>query len=91
MLKFLITGLITLELVLLSGLFRVPANATIKDKEPEIFTWDYASIGNSQVVCKKVRFNPINRWMPESSDMEPVKINSVVVNDNYCSNLAKPA
>ena len=89
MLKYLIICLITLELVLLSGLFRVPANATIK--EPEIFTWDYASIGNSQVVCKKVIFHPTNRWIPESSDMEPVNINSLVVNDNYCSNLAKPA
>ncbi len=89
MLKYLIICLITLELVLLSGLFRVPANATIN--QPEIFTWDYASIGNSQVVCKKVIFQPTNRSIPESSDMKPIKVNSLVVNNNYCSHLAKPA
>lgn len=88
MLKYLIVALVTLELILLSALVRVPANATIKDSE--IYTWDYASISNSQVVCKKVVFHPTNRWLPESSDMQPVKINSLVVNDNYCSHLAKP-
>ncbi|OZH51648.1 hypothetical protein AFK68_29600 [Hydrocoleum sp. CS-953] len=88
MLKYIIIGLITLELVLLSGFFRSPANATIRDSE--IFTWDYASISNSQVVCKKVKFHPINRRLPESSDMEPVNINSQVVNDSYCADLTKP-
>ncbi|MGD1701575.1 hypothetical protein [Dapis sp. BLCC M229] len=88
MFKYIIIALITLELVLLSGLVRVPANATIRDSE--IFTWDYASISNSQVVCKKVKFHPTNKTLPESSDMEAVKINSQIVNDNYCSDLSKP-
>ncbi len=88
MLKYIIIALITLELVLLSALVGVPANATIRDSE--IFTWDYASISNSQVVCKKVKFYPTNRRIPESSDMEPVKINSQIVNDSYCYDLTKP-
>ncbi len=88
MLKYIIIALITLELVLLSGLVRVPANATIRDSE--IFTWDYASISNSQVVCKKIKFNHTNKLLPESSDMEGVKINSQIVNDSYCSDLTKP-
>ncbi len=88
MLKYAIVALITLELVLLSALVRVPANATIRDSE--IFTWDYASVGNPQMVCKKVKFHPTNPWIPESSNMEPVNINSQVVNDSYCSDLTKP-
>lgn len=88
MLKYAIVALITLELVLLSALVKVPANANIRD--PEIFTWDYASLGNAQIVCKKVVFHPTNRWIPESSDMEPVNINSLVVNDSYCAHLTKP-
>ncbi|MDY7004047.1 MAG: hypothetical protein SWX82_08810 [Cyanobacteriota bacterium] len=88
MLKYAIVALITLELVLLSALVKVPANANIRD--PEIFTWDYASLSNTQVVCKKVVFHPTNRWIPKSSNMEPININSLVVNDSYCSNLTKP-
>lgn len=88
MLKYLIITLITLELVLISAFFRVPANATMRDSE--MFIWDYASVGNPQVVCKKVKFHPTNRSLPESSDMEPININSQVVNDRYCSNLTKP-
>ena len=86
--KYIIIALITLELVLLSALVRVPANANIRDSE--IFTWDYASISNSQVVCKKVKFHPTNKRLPESSDMEPININSQVVNDSYCADLTKP-
>ncbi|NEQ41424.1 MAG: hypothetical protein F6K40_36610 [Okeania sp. SIO3I5] len=89
MLKYMIIALITLELVLLSSFVRSPANATIRDSE--IFTWDYASISNSLVVCKKVIFHPTNRKLPESSDMEPINIHSQVVNDEYCSDLTKPA
>ena len=88
MLKYIILALITLELVLLSLLVRVPANATIKDSET--FIWDYAFIGNSQIVCKKVKFHHTNRKLPESSDMKPVNISSQVVNNSYCSDLTKP-
>ena len=88
MLKYAIFALITLELVLLSALVKVPANANIR--VPEVFTWDYASISNTKVVCKKIVFHPTNHLMSESSDIKPVKVHSLVVNDSYCSHLTKP-
>ncbi|MEB3343471.1 hypothetical protein [Okeania sp.] len=86
--KYILIALISLELVLLSAFIKVPANANIRDLE--VFTWDYASINNSQIVCKKVKFQPANRKLPESSDMEPVKINSQIIDDSYCFDLTKP-
>ncbi|MCL2937091.1 MAG: hypothetical protein O4803_08365 [Trichodesmium sp. St15_bin1_1] len=88
MLKYILIALITLELILLSGFVTSPANGTMRDSE--IFIWDYASLSNYKVVCKKMIFHPTNRRLPESSDMKPINIHSQVVNDEYCSNLTKP-
>ena len=88
MLKYIVIALITIELILLTGFVQSPANGTIRDSE--IFIWDYASLSNYQVVCKKTIFHPTNRKLPESSDMEPINIHSQVVNNEYCSNLTKP-
>lgn len=88
MLKYIVIVLITIELILLTGFVKSHANGTIKDSE--LFIWDYASLSNSQVVCKKMIFHPINRKLPELSDMEPIKIHSQVVNDEDCSNLTRP-
>ncbi|MCL2934277.1 MAG: hypothetical protein MGG11_19130 [Trichodesmium sp. MAG_R03] len=88
MLKYIVIALITIELILLTGFVKSPANGTIRDSE--FFIWDYASLSNDQVVCKKMIFHPINRKLPESSDLKPINIHSQVVHDEYCSNLTKP-
>ena len=88
MLKYIVIALITLELILLTGFFKSPAHDTMR--ESEFFIWDYASLSNYQVVCKKLIFHPTNRRLPELSKMKPINIHSQVVNDEYCSNLTKP-
>lgn len=87
MFKFLIMALVSVELVLLSTFFQ-PANATVKDTE--FYTWDYASVGSKQLVCKEVIIHPKKRLMPESSDLQPVAIRSKVVSDRYCTKSARP-
>ena len=88
MLKFVIVGLLTLELVLLAAFALPPANATVSN--PEIYTWNFAYVGSNQLVCKKVVMVPGNRDIPPSSPMQAVNINSKVVDDSYCANAAKP-
>ncbi len=87
MFKYLITLLITLELVLLTTFFQ-PANATVKDSE--FYTWDYAGIGSEKLVCKQVIIHPKKSLMPESSEMQPIAIRSQVVSDRYCASSAQP-
>jgi len=82
MFKFLIMVLVTVELVLLTTFFQ-PANATVK--EPEFYTWDYASVGSEKLVCKQVIIHPKKSLIPESSEMQPVAIRSQIVSDRYCA------
>ncbi len=88
MLKFVIAALVALEIVLLSSWVLPPANATSPDSE--VYIWDYASIGSSQLVCKKVVFHPENRPLPPGVEVQPTRINSRIVNDSNCDHLTKP-
>lgn len=88
MLKFVIAALVALEIVLLSSWVLPPANATSPDSE--VYIWDYAFIGSSQVVCKKVVFHPVNRPLPPGVEVQPARINSRIVNDSNCDHLTKP-
>lgn len=88
MLKFLIFALVTLEIILLGALALSPANAMMSDSA--VYTWEFASVGSNQVVCKQISLLPKDRLMPPSSPMQPVNISSIVVDKSYCANIAKP-
>lgn len=88
MLKFVIAALVALQIVLLSSWVIPSANATSPDSV--VYVWDYAAIGSSQVVCKKVVFHPENRPLPAGVEVQPARINSTIVNDADCSHLTKP-
>lgn len=85
MLKYLLIGLVTLELIFLSIL--IPARAT--SIPSEFYTWQYAHVGSTKKVCKKVIIQPEDRPIPKSSDMQPINIESLIVDDHYCSNQTK--
>jgi len=89
MLRTVIIAVATLGLVLITSFAFSPANATSSDLE--LYTWGYPYIGSEQLVCKKIVTHPEQRPMPQSSEMQPVKIRSIIVSDRYCSNLTKPA
>ncbi|CAC5341509.1 MULTISPECIES: hypothetical protein [Planktothrix] len=88
MLKFVMAALVALEIVLLSSWVIPPANATSPNSE--VYIWDYASVGNSQMVCKKVVFHVENRPLPPGVEVQPARIDSRIVNDVDCSHLTKP-
>lgn len=85
--KFAILALVTLELVLLSALGIHPANATLSN--PEFYAWNFASVGSSELVCKKTVVAPQDLVLP-SSPMQAVSINSAIVDDKFCANSTKP-
>jgi len=88
MLKFVFAALVALGIVLLSSWVLPPANATFTDSE--VYIWDYASVGSSQLVCKKVVFHPQNRPLPPGVEVQPARIDSRIVNDADCNHLTKP-
>jgi len=80
--KFVITALVALEIVLLSS-FLSPAEAVVSDTENYI--WDYASVGSSEVVCKRVVFHPEARKLPPGElPALPAKLRSQIVDRKYC-------
>lgn len=85
--KFAILALVTLELVLLSALGIHPANATLSN--PEFYAWNFASVGSSELVCKKTVVAPQDLVLP-SSPMQAVSINSAIVDSKFCANSTKP-
>jgi hypothetical protein len=85
MLKYLLVALVTLELIFLSVL--IPANATSTPSESYI--WQYAYVGSTEKVCKKVIVQPEDRPMSPSSDMQPIDVQSLIVDDQYCANQTK--
>jgi hypothetical protein len=87
MLKFAIVALVTLELVLLSTLGLHPANATLSN--PEFYAWNFASVGSSELVCKKTVVVPQDLVIP-SSPMQAVNISSAIVDEKFCSHSTKP-
>lgn len=88
MLKYIITALVALELVLLSS-FLSPAEAVINDTETYI--WDYASLGSSELVCKQVIFHPQARPIsPKEIPAQPGMLQSHIVNSSYCQGSTKP-
>ncbi|MEG4962065.1 MULTISPECIES: hypothetical protein [unclassified Microcoleus] len=86
MLKFAIVALVTLGLVLVTALGLHPANATVST--PEFYAWNFASVGSSELVCKKTVVVPQDLIIPSS--MQAVSITSAIVDEKYCANSTKP-
>ena len=87
MLRFAIVALMTFGLVLVTGLGLHPANATVST--PEFYAWNFASVGSSQLVCKKTVVVPQDLRIPSSS-MDAVSITSTIVDSKFCANSTKP-
>jgi len=87
MLKFAIVALVTLGLVLVTGLGLSPATATVSN--PEFYAWNFASVGSSELVCKKTLVVPQNLIVP-SSPMQAVRITSAIVDHKFCATSTKP-
>lgn len=87
MLRFAIVALLTLGFVLVTALGLYPATATVSN--PEFYAWNFASVGSSELVCKKTVVVPQDRIIPSSS-MQAVSINSAIVDDKFCANYTKP-
>ncbi len=91
MLKYLITALATLVLVLVGASVFTPVNATnATTEDPQVYIWDYAALGSHQVVCKQVVFHTFSRPLPKGLDVQPAQISSQVVDQGYCAQLTKP-
>jgi len=87
MLRFAIVALVTLGLVLVTAFGLSPASATVSN--PEFYAWNFASVGSSELVCKKTVVVPQDQIIPSSS-MQAVRINSAIVDDKFCTNSTKP-
>lgn len=87
MLRFAIVALVTFGLVLVTGLGLHPANATVST--PEFYAWNFASVGSSELVCKKTVVVPQDLIIPSSS-MHAVSITSAIVDEKFCANSTKP-
>lgn len=87
MLRFAIVALVTLGLVLVTAFGLYPATATVSN--PEFYAWNFASVGSSQLVCKKTIVVPQDQILPSSS-MQAVSINSAIVDDKFCATSTKP-
>jgi len=86
MLRFAIVALLTLGLVLVTAFGLHPASATVSN--PEFYAWNFASVGSSELVCKKTVVVPQNKIVPSS--MQAVSINSAIVDNKFCTNSTKP-
>ena len=87
MLRFAIVALMTFGLVLVTGLGLHPANATVST--PEFYAWNFASVGSSELVCKKTVVVPQDLIIPSSS-MDAVSITSTIVDSKFCTKSTKP-
>ena len=87
MLRFAIVALVTFGLVLVTALGLHPANATVSN--PEFYAWNFASVGSSELVCKKTVVVPQDLTIPSSS-MDAVSITSTIVDSKFCANSTKP-
>ncbi|MBE9183403.1 hypothetical protein IQ270_01345 [Microcoleus sp. LEGE 07076] len=87
MFRFAIVALVTLGLVLLTAFGLHPASATVSN--PEFYAWNFASVGSSELVCKKTVVVPQNLLFPSSS-MQAVTINSAKVDRKFCANSTQP-
>lgn len=85
--RFAIVALVTLGLVLLTALGIHPATATVSN--PEFYAWNFASVGSTELVCKKMVVAPQDLVIP-SSPMQAVSISSAIVDEKFCANSTKP-
>jgi hypothetical protein len=76
----------TFGLVLVTALGLHPANATVST--PEFYAWNFASVGSSELVCKKTLVVPQDLSIPSS--MQAVSITSAIVDEKFCANSSKP-
>ncbi|MBE9165377.1 MULTISPECIES: hypothetical protein [Microcoleaceae] len=86
MVRFAIVALLTLGLVLVTAFGLRPASATVSN--PEFYAWNFASVGSSELVCKKTVVVPQNKIV--ASSMQAVSINSAIVDNKFCENSTKP-
>ena len=87
MLRFAIVALVTLGLVLVTAFGLSPASATVSN--PEFYAWNFASVGSTELVCKKTVIVPQDLIIPSSS-MQAIRINSTIVDHKFCTNSTKP-
>lgn len=87
MLRFALVALVTLELILLTALGIHPATATVSN--PEFYAWNFASVGSSELVCKRMVVAPRDLVIP-SSPMQAVNLSSAIVDEKFCANSTKP-
>lgn len=87
MLRFAIVALLTLGLILVTAFGLRPASATVSN--PEFYAWNFASVGSSELVCKKTVVAPQDLVLP-SSPMQAVNISSAIVDEKFCANSTKP-
>lgn len=87
MLRFAIVALVTLGLVLVTAFGLSPASATVSN--PEFYAWNFASVGSTELVCKKTVVVPQDLIIPSSS-MQAVSINSAIVDHKFCAKSTKP-
>ncbi|MEC4891984.1 MAG: hypothetical protein SAL07_01755 [Oscillatoria sp. PMC 1051.18] len=87
MLRKIIFALVGLNLALLLTLTTTSAQATTTDITT--YTWDFARIGSSHLVCQQIVVRPKNQTLP-NSDKQAVTIRTSVVSPSYCADLTKP-
>lgn len=88
MLRVVLVALVIAEIVLLTVLMQAPTNAASSNYEN--YMWSFATVGSNQVVCKKMVIHPKQQKLSHPSKSVPVDIASGIVDDSYCSPLAKP-
>ncbi len=62
-----------------------PARAAQPDSV--VYTWEYASIGSDQLVCKRIAVYPKEAV---KRGQQPVRIVSSLANNSHCAEIAKP-
>lgn len=87
MLRIVVVALVV-ELVLLTLLTQSPTDAA--SRKFENYMWSFADVSSNQVVCKKMVIYPEKESVYRGSKSIKMYSTSIVVNDSYCANLAKP-
>jgi len=62
-----------------------PARAAQPDSV--VYTWEYASLGSDQLVCKQIAVYPKEAVQ---RGRQPVRIAAKIVNNKHCAKLTKP-
>ncbi|MGL5082037.1 MAG: hypothetical protein ACRC8A_11185 [Microcoleaceae cyanobacterium] len=87
LLKYGLTVLVSLMLVLLSSVMVSPTQATVAN-DTQVYIWDYVSVGSPEIACKQVIFHP-RAQVQFQTESQPISIRSVVVDQSNCVGLAR--